>query len=91
MTEGIDLQKAAEHATFNRKTLSQSTECGCFHCLTFYSPDEITTWVDKDETGIGQTAVCPYCNIDSVIGSASECPMTIEFLNGMRLYWTQSI
>jgi hypothetical protein len=39
-------------------------------------------WVD-DET----TLLCPFCGIDSVIGTASGYPITREFLAQMREHW----
>lgn len=48
----------------------------------------IHEWIDVlDDSDIGQTAMCPYCGIDSVIGSASGFPITPEFLMRMRAYW----
>ena len=38
--------------------------CGCFHCKTTFSVDEIKRWIDGQ-----QTALCPKCGIDSVIPS----------------------
>ena len=34
-----------------------------------------------------QTALCPKCEIDSVIGSASEFPITKDFLERMHAHW----
>ncbi len=53
-----------------------SESCGCFYCLEIYSSLEITDWVDEDQNGIGTSARCPKCDIDSVIGSASGYPIT---------------
>jgi hypothetical protein len=36
------------------------------------------------EQGVGQTALCPRCGIDAVIGSASGYPITQDFLQRMR-------
>ncbi len=56
--------------------------------MEIYEPGEIVDWVD--EVGIdpvGQTALCPRCAIDSVIGSASGYPITVDFLRAMRRHW----
>ena len=45
-----------------------------------FPPTAIEKWCDEDSTGEGQTALCPRCEIDSVIGSASGYPITREFL-----------
>jgi hypothetical protein len=42
----------------------------------------IQEWIDG-----GQTALCPSCGIDSVIGDASGFPITEEFLAAMESRW----
>jgi hypothetical protein len=37
----------------------------------------------------GQTALCPKCPVDSVIGAASGDPITPEFLKLMHDHWFQ--
>ena len=63
-----------------------SAICGCFYCCKTFSPDEIARWTDEWE-GVGQTALCPKCRIDSVIGCESGYPITAEFLAAMNAYW----
>ena len=78
---------AHPHSSSHRNELLASDVCGCFYCLEIYSPAEITEWVDEDDEGIGRTALCAKCGIDSVIGSSSGYPMTNEFLKQMQDYW----
>ena len=52
-----------------------------------FPPAEILDWVDEDETGMGQTALCPKCGTDSVIGDRSGFPITEEFLGKMNAHW----
>jgi len=78
---------AHEHSSSHRRELRASDVCGCFHCLEIYSPAEITEWVDEDDEGIGRTALCAKCGIDSVIGSASGYPITHDFLTKMHDHW----
>jgi len=47
----------------NKKEISKSKKCGCFFCLSTFDPKEITEWTDE-----GQTAVCPKCGVDSILG-----------------------
>ncbi len=77
-----DLNAAAQHGRFNRPEIEASDLCGCYYCLAVFLPVEITWWVDHE-----QTATCPSCIIDSVIGSESGYPMTAEFLTRMRQRW----
>ncbi|HEX5724898.1 MAG TPA: cytoplasmic protein [Longimicrobiaceae bacterium] len=59
-----------------------SETCGCFYCLKAFPPSAIAEWVDR-----GETALCPRCGIDAVLGSASGYPLTREFLREMRSFW----
>jgi len=72
---------------FHQTQIMQSTLCGCFHCMSTFSPDEIIEWTDQNNP-LGPTAFCPKCAIDSVIGSSSGFPISdINFLRQMNQYW----
>jgi hypothetical protein len=75
---------AHRHSSQHRAEILQSDRCRCFYCLASYSPREIKDWVDEDPQEIGQTALCPKCGIDSVIGSASGVPLDDDFFGEMR-------
>jgi len=47
-----------------------------------FLPNEIQDWTDD-----GDTALCPKCGIDSVIGSVSGYPIQREFLSKMHNHW----
>jgi hypothetical protein len=82
-----DVIVAHKSSSQHRKQIEESPLCGCFHCLSTFAPNEIIEWVDEDKDGIGQTAMCPKCAIDSVIGSKSDFPLSRDFLARMRLHW----
>lgn len=63
----IDLLKLHDKCRNNKEELSKSSKCGCFYCKKIYNPKEISEWTDNR-----QTAICPYCSIDSVISNPSE-------------------
>lgn len=73
---------AHEWSSYHRETLRDSKVCGCFYCLETFSPNEIEHWTDDDET-----ALCPKCGIDSVIGSVSGYSIDREFLKKMHDHW----
>ena len=73
---------AHEHSSRHRGEILKSENCGCFYCLAIFSPLEIIEWIDNEST-----ANCPYCGIDSVIGSASGYPVTMDFLAKMEKHW----
>ena len=85
----IDNSHIAAHkrSSIHRETLLLSEFCGCFHCCEIYSPKLIDEWVDEDEAGIGQTAMCPKCGIDSVISVSGNVAESTDLLKRMQQYW----
>ena len=62
--------KAAHHFCYhNQKSVQRSKLCGCFYCLNIFPSKEVVDYVDNSDT-----ALCPYCSIDSVL-----CDTDIEF------------
>lgn len=74
--------KAHAHCSLHRAEIEASSICGCFYCSAKFPPSAVCGWIDDD-----QTALCPKCTIDAVIGSASGFAITIEFLTQMRDHW----
>ena len=71
-----------KHCSNHRAEVERSASCGCFYCRTIFPPADIREWIDE-----GQTALCPECEIDSVIGSASGFSIATEFLEQMHAHW----
>lgn len=78
--------EAHKHCRGNREEIALSNACGCFYCLATFNPASVSQWADARE-GIEVTALCPFCGINSVIGTASGFPVTEEFLEAMKDYW----
>ena len=78
-------EQAYRHSSKHRDEVLNSKACGCFHCLSIFTPDLIDHWTDLLD-GIGQTAFCPSCGIDSVIGDR-DVPFTKPLLEEMRATW----
>jgi hypothetical protein len=76
------LESAHKHCIFNKNEILKSSLCGCFYCFSIYKPSEIEEWTDQDNPK-GETALCPKCNIDSVIGDKSGFSINDEFLKAM--------
>lgn len=77
-----DILQAHRFSSWNREQLQASSECACFYCLEHYPPSEICAWTDGE-----QTAVCPNCQVDAVLGNASGVNLDGEFLKRMHAYW----
>jgi hypothetical protein len=63
----------ADHSFRNKQEILESNFCGCYHCLAIFPAQEVCDWwYDM------QTATCPYCRIDSVVGDKSGIPINEE-------------
>ncbi len=78
-----DIISAHKFSTNHKAELINDKKCGCFYCLEIFEPNEIIQWL-KDS---GETALCPFCGIDAVIGESSGYPVTKDFLKEMQEYW----
>lgn len=72
---------ALTHASNHRAELDESAQCGCFFCFRTFAASEIRIWIDKN-----QTALCPRCGIDSVIGTASGFTVDDRFLRKLNIF-----
>ena len=87
ITERFSIQylKAAHEASFkNKESILRSKVCGCFSCLETFPASE--AYFVKETDG-QETACCPYCDMDAVLGDASGYPTTQEFLKAMQDEW----
>ena len=69
------VRQAPMKAMNNRKDLSN--QCGCYNCLSEFPVIEIKEWTDG-----GKTAICPKCNVDSVLPICDSA-----LLKKIRDYW----
>jgi hypothetical protein len=58
--------------TFNRKKILTCESAICVNCEQIFPPADIKDWVDLNPSNIGQTALCPHCDVDGVIGYNGE-------------------
>ncbi len=82
----MDIIAAHKFCSYHRESIQKSKNCGCFYCLEIFSPSEIIHWHDYKD-GVGdQTAFCPKCRIDSVIGDF-DLAFDKQFLEEMQKHW----
>lgn len=70
---------ANEFSMKNKKQLEKSETCGCFGCVKLFKPSEVVEYIPGEDT-----AVCPYCGTDAVLGDFSGFPVTEEFMQEMN-------
>ena len=76
-----NLTRIHDRSSHNRTSLLSSAICGCFYCLNEFAPSQIVEWVGKRET-----ALCPICGIDSVLGFEIS-PADRDLLRRMHDRW----
>jgi len=70
---------ANEFSIKNKNQLEKSEICGCFGCTRIFKPTEVVEYITGEDT-----AVCPYCGTDAVLGDYSGFPITEEFMKEMN-------
>lgn len=76
--DGINIDACMHNSFKNRKALEEAGVCGCYHCGEIFPyPKEIPEEYFVDN---GQTLICPYCGIDSVIPPTTDIPFNKETL-----------
>lgn len=84
-----DLEIAHRRSIFHRAEIKASGRCGCFDCLSTFTPAEITDWADTGKPEAEWTALCPRCGMDTVIGDRSGHPITEDFLSQRHERWLE--
>lgn len=95
-----ELKRIHKFHNYCRKAIKDSNQVGCFYCCSIFSPTEIIEWTDfynsvedrrnrQNEIFEGQTPICPYCSIDSVLPEVPEFKITKSLLKEMYDYWFQ--
>ena len=79
-----ELLRIHEFSSCNMQEFEENKKCGCFYCGKIFDSDEITMCISDED---GDTAVCPYCSIDSVIGDGNGFKLTDELLKEMHDFW----
>lgn len=64
----------------NRQDLAITKNCACYFCFHFFQFDEIKEWTDQNDT-----AICPYCSVDTVL--ANDGDLTQAILLKIKDYW----
>lgn len=86
-----DAIEAHKYSSNNKPLLKNDKKCGCFYCLNIFDPKEIEEYLEDDNPcDMYGTAICPYCDIDSVLPESAGYPLTKEFLSKMYKVWFDS-
>lgn len=76
------LNEVHSHSFKNKSEITESKVCHCFYCKKAFASSDVTEWADE-----GETAKCPKCGVDAVMGDAAGYEMTPALLNEMHDHW----
>ncbi len=76
----IDIETFHKQSFKNRLILGIHKRCGCFFCMESFYLKEVKEWTDD-----GQTALCPNCDMDSVL--PDDGTLTLNDLMAMHHRW----
>ena len=62
-----------------RSAVLGSALCACYYCLAYFPPESVRAW-----TGGDPEPLCPFCAMDTVLGSASGSSLSQESLSEAR-------
>lgn len=65
----------------NREAIEASKLCACFSCLKVFSPELIMSWTDENDT-----ALCPCCEIDTVVPAPASGVVDMEDVLNLHLF-----
>jgi hypothetical protein len=81
----IDKAMASLHETAyaNRIECEAKEICGCFYCCNIFPSTKITSYLDVTLAKSERTAVCPHCDLDTVLPGVTDR----STLKKMQVFW----
>ena len=76
------MERLHTYSTHNRELIEASDRCYCFYCKSVMDSRDVKDYIDN-----GQTALCPKCDIDSIIPDGIEEDVNEEIIDEMNQYW----
>ena len=53
-------------SSWHREALLASQVAVCYYCFSDFAPSAVNKWTDGEH--LDQTALCPHCGVDAVVG-----------------------
>ena len=78
----MKIKEASKYSIYNMAELANSIIAGCYYCKSIFKATEISETTDD-----GKTALCPKCDIDSVLPDSSPFQLNTETLSALNKYW----
>lgn len=80
-----ELHEIHNHCTANREDVEASSRCACFCCQKVYRATEVYDFIV--EPSLKETALCPHCGVDAVIGDVTGIPFYKELIGKLHQHY----
>lgn len=77
-----EIKLACNFSIRNWPQIVSSKYVGCYYCLKIFPATKIIDVPDKSGT-----ALCPYCNTDSLLGDSSPYTINLDNLKTLQKNW----
>lgn len=74
-----EMKRLHSYTLRNRKEIEASDNCVCISCCEVFYASDVEDYIDE-----GETALCPICGIDAVIGDCTGISMDSKTLNELN-------
>ena len=75
------------HCTANREEVEASSRCACFYCQEVFRATEVKDYIVEPSMDYRETALCPRCGVDTVLGDAAGIPFYKELIEKMHRHY----
>lgn len=82
-----ELHEIHTHCTANREEVEASSRCACFYCQEVYCSTEVYDFIVEPSLDFKETALCPRCGVDAVIGDATGIPFYKELIGKLHQHY----
>ena len=81
------LHEIHTHCTANREEIEASSRCACFYCQEVFRATEVKDYIVEPSMDYKETALCPRCGADTILGDAAGIPFYKELIEKLHHHY----
>ena len=81
------LHEIHTHCTANREEVDASSRCACFYCQEVFRATEVKDYIVEPSMDYKETALCPRCGADTILGDAAGIPFYKELIKKLHRHY----
>lgn len=87
--EDAYLKQVHEHSFKNKEEILRSCKCLCFHCFRTYNSNDVEMFIPENDGN--ETALCPLCITDTLIGDASGFELSDQLIDELAYKYLRGL